>query len=178
MKVEDLPHYTYDDYARWEGHWEIIHGIPYAMTPSPSITHQEIALRISGQLYRLLAGCKRCKALLPVDWQVTEETVVQPDVLVVCGDNIDENKLLISPILVFEVLSPATRRKDRSLKYRLYEEAGVRYFCIIDPETNSAEIYELQGKEYEKSVDSQDGKITFDLGPCKIAFDFNEVFAF
>jgi hypothetical protein len=29
LKMEDLPHYTYDDYAQWEGRWEIISGVPY-----------------------------------------------------------------------------------------------------------------------------------------------------
>lgn len=37
LKIEDLPHYTYDDYVTWEGRWELIQGIPYAMTPAPVI---------------------------------------------------------------------------------------------------------------------------------------------
>ena len=35
LKVEDLPHYTYDDYVQWEGRWELIKGIPFAMVPAP-----------------------------------------------------------------------------------------------------------------------------------------------
>ncbi len=34
-----LPHYTYDDYIHWEGQWEIIKGIPYAMSPAPIPAH-------------------------------------------------------------------------------------------------------------------------------------------
>ena len=30
---EYLPHYTYEDYCMWEGNWELIDGIPYAMSP-------------------------------------------------------------------------------------------------------------------------------------------------
>lgn len=41
LKIEDLPHYTYDDYAQWEGRWEIIEGVPYAMSPAPTIKHQQ-----------------------------------------------------------------------------------------------------------------------------------------
>ncbi len=35
-----LPYYTYEDYLRWEGQWEVIEGIPYAMSPMPRPEHQ------------------------------------------------------------------------------------------------------------------------------------------
>jgi len=38
-----LPNYTYEDYLNWEGSWEIIDGIAYAMSPMPSTAHQKIA---------------------------------------------------------------------------------------------------------------------------------------
>jgi hypothetical protein len=41
--IKALPHYTYDDYVHWEGLWEIINGIPYAMSPTPTLRHQFIA---------------------------------------------------------------------------------------------------------------------------------------
>jgi len=33
--LEDLPHYTYDNYVQWEGRLELICGVPHAMSPSP-----------------------------------------------------------------------------------------------------------------------------------------------
>ncbi|RWX46594.1 hypothetical protein H206_03794 [Candidatus Electrothrix aarhusensis] len=35
-----LEHYTADDYARWEGDWELIYGAPCA------ISHQRVARRL------------------------------------------------------------------------------------------------------------------------------------
>ena len=35
-------YYTYDDYIKWEGDWELIDGIAYAMAPSPLKTHQNL----------------------------------------------------------------------------------------------------------------------------------------
>lgn len=35
--VRILPHYTYSDYCNWEGRWELIEWIPYAMSPAPSM---------------------------------------------------------------------------------------------------------------------------------------------
>jgi hypothetical protein len=45
-----LPSYTYDDYAHWEGRWELIDGIPFAMSPLPSPKHQRIASELRFQL--------------------------------------------------------------------------------------------------------------------------------
>ncbi len=58
--LEDLPHYTYDDYMQWEGHWELICGMPHAMNPSPSIMHQAISQHIASQLERALENCPEC----------------------------------------------------------------------------------------------------------------------
>jgi Uma2 family endonuclease len=176
LKIEDLPHYTYEDYARWEGRWEIINGIPYAMSPTPTKKHQRLSHKIAFQLERLLEHCPRCKAYLPVDWQITDDTVVQPDNFVVCDENGEDEKLVVPPVLVFEILSPSTSRNDRILKYQLYQEAGVKYYCIVDPETNSAEVFIIRNSEYEKLDEFKEGKITFDLGPCSIAFDFAVLF--
>ncbi len=30
--IKILPHYTYEDYCHWKGRWELIDGIPYAMS--------------------------------------------------------------------------------------------------------------------------------------------------
>lgn len=179
LNAEDLPHYTYDDYVEWEGSWELISGIPYAMVPAPAKKHQRMNLKIAAQLDSLLEDCEKCTTYLPIDWQIDEFTVVQPDVLVVCGDNPDETKLSITPVLVFEIISPSTDRKDRVIKYKLYEEAGVKYYCIVDPEIKSAEIFELGRREkenkYREKGEFRDGKISFDLETCIISFDFNKI---
>jgi Uma2 family endonuclease len=176
LKIEDLPHYTYDDYVQWEGRWELIHGIPYAMVPAPVIKHQLIAGNIYSQLKESLKSCKKCKVLLPVDWPIAGDTVVQPDLLVVCGEDIGEKKLEATPIAVFEVLSPATSKKDRVIKYRLYEEAGVKYYCIVDPDTNSVTIFVLQKDKYWNSGNFKEGQMPMDLGPCQIEFDIRGIF--
>ena len=116
MDREDLPHYTYDDYLLWEGKWEIIGGIPHAMTPAPGIEYQQISQNIAHDLADALVDCKRCQALLPVGWKISEDTVVQPDNLVVCYP--PEGKYLTkAPTVVFEILSKSTAQKDRKTKY-------------------------------------------------------------
>jgi Uma2 family endonuclease len=177
LKTEDLPHYTYDDYIQWEGQWEIINGIPYAMAPAPMMKHQRLSVKIASQLDQLLKKCGQCKTYTTIDWQIEEDTVVQPDVLVVCGEFSEREKLLIPPVLVIEILSPSTARKDKILKYQLYQNAGVKYYCLVDPNTHSAEVFTLKAETYQTLEPFKEGKVTFDLDSCIIQFDFNEIFA-
>ena len=55
LTEEDLPHYTYEDYVQWEGRWELIKGIPYAMVPMPALRHQELCQNI-GRRHRAANG--------------------------------------------------------------------------------------------------------------------------
>jgi Uma2 family endonuclease len=167
-----LPNYTYEEYCRWEGRWEIIDGIPYAMTPMPSPQHQ----RIAGQIHAIFlvalreASCD-CQVYQPIDVKIRENTVVNPDLLVVCKA-IEKQYLDFPPDLVVEILSPSTRTKDLQTKYDLYAEFGIRYYLILDPEDQSLTIYLLndQGR-YEK----QEGAYLDLGGGCCIEPDFSQI---
>ena len=89
--------YSYEDYLTWpdEERWELIKGVPYAMTPSPSRHHQEIVVELSVQTGSHFRG-KQCHVFVaPFDVRLKlkdaekTETVVQPDLAVIC----DEDKL-------------------------------------------------------------------------------------
>ncbi len=174
VKSEYIPRYRYEDYVQWEGKWELIKGIPYAMTPSPVLNHQIVSGNITRRLLELLENCKDCTALPDVDWKISEDTVVQPDNLIVCGE-ISGAYLTKAPILIFEILSPSTSYKDKKIKYELYEKEGVKYYIIVDSEAKVAEIFELRNKKYEKTVDAQTSVIRFDLEACSIDFDFGVI---
>ncbi len=96
LDINELPNYCYEDYKRWEGDWELIYGVSYAMSPAPLIKHQRISNNIAWQLKNLLEDCSMCQALLPVDWKIDEQTVVRPDNLVVCGE-LENDAYLIKP---------------------------------------------------------------------------------
>lgn len=109
------PRYTVDDYMQWEGDWELWHGSPVSMTPSPNTSHQKVAVK----LVRLLGDCidrspchGQCEVLMELDWQVSDDTVVRPDVLVTC-DPLPKERILSPPVFIAEVLSPSTSQKDR-----------------------------------------------------------------
>lgn len=177
LRKEDyLPEYTYDDYKLWEGDWELIYGIPYAMAPAPMIKHQEISTKISHHLYEQLKHCKKCKVLLAIDWKIDDQTTVQPDNLVICHTPKNKQYIQKAPKLIFEILSQATRKKDLTLKYDLYEKEGVKYYVIVDPDENLAKVYQLFDGRYSCIIATNDESIEIDLGECGVDFDFGEIF--
>ena len=175
LKEEDLPHYTYDDYALWEGDWELIHGIPYAMAPAPMIKHQKISNNIARYLSETLEECKTCQALLPVDWKIDNNTIVEPDNLIICHEPQHEAYNTQAPKVIFEILSKSTAHKDKNLKYSLYEKEGVNHYIIVDPTESIAKIYTLHNGKYIKVCDAHNDVVDFELAECSFTFDFGMI---
>lgn len=51
------------------------------------------------------------------------------------------------PILVVEVLSPSTRRRDREQKRSLYMDAGVPEYWLLDPERGTGTVVTSDGSD-------------------------------
>ena len=74
------------------------------------------------------------------------DTVVQPDLLVVCDPaRIDERGV---PDWIIEVLSPATAAHDQVRKRDLYETAGVREYWLVHPTDRIVIVYRLENGRY------------------------------
>ena len=177
LKIENLPTYTYDNYLLWEDNWELIYGIPYAMVPAPMIKHQAISNKIAWQLQNIFQDCDNCQALLPIDWKISDDTIVQPDNSVICISPLNEAYITKAPKIIFEILSKSTAKKDKELKYELYEQEGVKYYIIVDPNESIAKVYELKEGRYIKVFDASDGVVKFDIQECDtiVNFDFSKI---
>lgn len=173
-KLENLPHYTYHEYVTWDGDWELIDGVPYSMAPAPMTSHQDISQNIAGQLYNLLVDCESCRALLPVDWKIDEDTVVQPDNLIVCEEP-GGAYITKAPLMIFEILSKSSVFRDTQVKFEIYQREGVRYYCIVNPDDRIAKVYELKEGRYIKMADVIEESLDFDLGFCSFTFDFSRI---
>jgi hypothetical protein len=58
------PAYTLADWETWEGRWELINGVAYDMTPSPTPEHQEVSTSLGAAIWNALNQAKGGK--LPV----------------------------------------------------------------------------------------------------------------
>lgn len=76
--------FTYNHYLTWpeDERWEILNGQAYAMTPAPSIKHQEISTRLLTLLAQFSKGSGGRPFHAPTDVVFDEQNVVQPDLLV------------------------------------------------------------------------------------------------
>ncbi|MCL2221515.1 MAG: Uma2 family endonuclease [Oscillospiraceae bacterium] len=178
-------YYTYEDYYSWEleegERWELIDGKAYKMS-APSRVHQEVLGEIFRQLANFLKG-KKCKVYIaPVDVRLNhdtlDDTVVQPDVLVVCDENklSDIRSVKGAPDLAVEVLSPSNPNHDRVLKFNKYREAGVREFWIVDPTAKTVAVNILTGGYYTTHIHGATGNIPLQaVEGCEV--DLDEVFA-
>ena len=165
--------YTLEDYQHWEGDWELIYGYPYAMAPSPLVTHQNINMKVARQLSEELDNCPNCQALFEIDWEVSSDTVVKPDTLVICYE--PDEKITKKPELIFEIASKSTIKRDETLKYELYQQEGVEFYVIVYPKKQIAKVYKLKDGRYIKAGDFSDETYTFSLEKCSINFDFSKI---
>jgi Uma2 family endonuclease len=169
-----LEAYTVADYELWEGDWELIQGQPLAMTPSPGIRHQQVAMGLARQLDEGLEDCPACQVLYEVDVQLAEDTVVRPDLVVFCFPA-EGDRLLQPPELVVEVVSPARARRDEVIKLGLYREAGVRDYILVYPEEEKVWIHRWSGQAYGDAEDVATGLWGFDLSHCRVELDFDRL---
>ncbi|NPA12369.1 MAG: Uma2 family endonuclease [Aquificae bacterium] len=174
---EYIPRYTVEDYKQWEGDWELIEGIPFAMAPSPFGKHQKIVGRIVQQILNYADECKdtQLNTYVELDWIVNEETVVRPDVSVLCKEVPEHIKT--PPKAVFEVVSKSTAIKDEKIKFELYEREGVDYYILVYPDIQKVRGFKLQNKKYEKFFDGDEGTLEIDTCHCKIKIDIKKIFS-
>jgi len=169
-----LPYYTYEDYKYWEGKWELIDGVAYAMSPMALPSHQYISNKIARILDEQLEECKKCRAFLPIDWRVSEDTVVQPDNLVICYKP-TKSYITKPPKIIFEVISKNSAKKDEIIKFDIYERERVDYYILVYPDENLAKVFKHYNGKYMKVLDATDESYTFEIEDCKIEFDFSKI---
>ncbi|MCL1808364.1 MAG: Uma2 family endonuclease [Clostridiales bacterium] len=174
--------YTYSDYASWddEKRCELIDGVIFLMSPEPTPEHQRVVGSLFFQLHLFLRG-KPCEAFIaPLDVRLNaasgDDTVVQPDILIVCDKAKIEGKSCKGvPDMVVEVLSPSTLSRDRVLKFNKYLQAGVREYWIVDPDGKKVAVNILKNGEYVNKAYGEEETVPVNvLEGCRI--DLREVF--
>ena len=144
--------FTYQEYLTWpdDERWELIDGIAYDISPAPARRHQGILVYMT-QAFANHFSEKPCNVyvapfdvVFPADQdqQDTIDTVVQPDLVVVCDTaKLTPQGCTGTPDFVLEILSPATAFKDMEDKLHLYQRQGVREYWIVNPANDTLLVY-------------------------------------
>lgn len=140
------PKISIEDYLEGEKVSQVKHeyldGEIYAMAGT-SKSHN----RIVGNLYKKLisrlqgSGCDT----FFVDIKVRVEKLNRfyyPDIVVVCGEDNEDEYYAVKPTLIIEILSPSTKLTDRREKMFAYKEIeSLEEYVLIEQNRMYAEIY-------------------------------------
>jgi len=153
--------FAFGAYCTWpeDERWELIDGVPFAMSPAPDWPHQSLVATLTAAIFSHLKGgtCRVLPSPLDVLLPKADEaddsvdTVVQPDLVVLC----DQSKLTRhgvrgAPEWVIEILSPSTAGRDQREKRELYERHGVAEYWIVSPSERLVWTYRLEAGAYGK----------------------------
>jgi Uma2 family endonuclease len=130
----ELNNYSYQDYLDIDKdskeRVELIFGDIYMMEGG-SASHQDAVLNLGYILKNISKIKERClPRITPFDLKLqngNDVSVVQPDVMLFCEDE-------SVPCAVFEVLSPSTAHKDKTVKKELYEQSGIKEYFLVNVE--------------------------------------------
>ena len=108
---------------------------------------------ISGQIYKTITNyidarrgsCKVYAAPFAVNLDADDRDWVEPDISVICDPNkLTDRGCSGAPDLIFEIVSPSSRRMDYNRKNTLYSDAGVREYWIVDPAKERVTVYHYE----------------------------------
>ncbi len=151
---------TYDDFLLFPDdgkRHELIDGEHY-VTPSPNTKHQ----RVSGNLHFFIRSWLEDHPLgqvfyAPFDVVFTRFDVVEPDLLYLSNERVAEvvtaQHVTGAPDIIIEIGSPGTRRRDETIKRRLYERSGVSEYWVVDPELDLVRVYLRAGDSFSRPAE-------------------------
>jgi len=127
---------------------EMIDGKVYMMS-RPNDRHLIIQRNLS-EIFRnhFKQNKKKCTAISEMQLYLDDRNYVQPDLMVYCKTN-NEKKNRKVPVIVVEILSDSTWKKDMTVKMKKYAELEIEEYWIIDPPSQRLSIYRLEGGQYE-----------------------------
>jgi Uma2 family endonuclease len=148
---------TYDDYVLFPedgNRHELIDG-EHFVTPTPIRKHQAIVTNLTGLIWSYLQEQPIGRVFTaPFDVIFSDHDVVEPDVIYVSHERaaLIETAPWIrgAPDLVVEIGSPSTRKRDETIKRRLYERFGVLEYWVVDPEIDAIKVFRRVDDRYTR----------------------------
>jgi Uma2 family endonuclease len=151
---------TYDDFVQFPDdglRHELIDGEHY-VTPSPNTKHQSVSINLTVVIGSWLERNPIGRLFhAPFDVVFSKYDVVEPDLLYLsnarAADALTPLHVRGVPELVIEIGSPGTRKKDETVKRRLYERTGVSEYWVVDPEIDTIRVYGREADGFARVVE-------------------------
>jgi len=152
--------------------YELIDGVLSVMA-GPSFEHQST----QGNLFsRLAAAAPRPFRVLAAPFDIlSEDTAVQPDLIVMDRSWRGGEWLETVPYLIVEILSPSTAARDLSTKFERYERAGVASYWVVDPIQSRLVVWELYDGAYVKVADVRPGQTWTASRPFEVTIEIDRI---
>ena len=143
---------TVAEFLDWEERQELRYefdGVrPEAMTGG-TVAHDRISINLAALLVNRLRGkpCQPHGSNLKIQ---VMGSIRYPDAYVTCGGPLALNSTVApDPVVIFEVLSKGTARKDRTVKNREYAStASVRRYVMLEQVEISGTMFERVGDDW------------------------------
>lgn len=137
--------------------YEILTRGVLTMSPAPSMPHQRAARQLANLLEQAaIAAGMNVDVFEAVNVTLPGGLLAIPDIIVVRGEFADIGTTRCPAeevILAAEIVSPGSRTQDRSIKPRLYAEAGIPHFWRLElAPAPRLYIYQLVGDHYGHEV--------------------------
>jgi Uma2 family endonuclease len=121
--------------------------------PRPHPRHQAILRELTAELTMYLRAHRSGTCWPEVDVQLSRRRVYVPDLVYLAQERRDgysesRGRIVGSPDLVVEIVSPASASRDRVAKFNAYREAAVPWYWLIDSQSLAIEEYKLMPEGY------------------------------
>ena len=113
-------------------------------------------IRIQGNIARIFGNYfsqrgKKCEALIEDMLYLENGDYMEPDVMVFCYEDGRENKEEV-PVIVIEVLSKSSRKRDLGVKMIKYAFLGIREYWVVDQYGSALDVYVLDNGRYRLEI--------------------------
>jgi len=159
---------TREQFRRWSEteprRYERLAGVPVAMSPE-RVAHARIKSRVWAALDRAIrAGDLDCEALPDgITVEIDQDTDFEPDAVVNCGARLSPDAIAATnPVIVVEVLSPATQAIDVGDKLAEYFRVpSIQHYLVVRARRREVIHHRRAGAELVTRVIT-DGPIRLD----------------
>ena len=151
MNVVTRQEMSLEEFLAWEEQqelrWEYDGSQPVAMVGGTR-SHSRIQRNIIIALGNRLRGSS-CEVLTS-DLQIEAAGSIRyPDAFVACGGGPGSSRVVLDPVIVFEVISPSTARTDRIIKNREFKATpSIMRYVLLEQEDVVATMFERNGDDW------------------------------